>query len=612
MVKFKTSDNLISLLVGQNLYSSGDAALRELLQNAEDACNLMTISDPSFSPEINIQYSVSQNYFEISDNGLGMDQEIFEESFLTIGASKSNSTKLQALLKIAGDSVRPIGQFGIGILSCFGVAETVQILTLAEDADPLSFTIPDLRGEFNVIDEHLTQRGTTVRIYFKQDGPMSAANIPSAVSRYVRHANNIWMKNVDDGQRDRVPEQWLIDPVNESGLLTFDMISQGRLQLSNAWENINQGLEGQITICNGGFLVTDNARDILPDYAVGFRGEIDVRPGSMTILLNREGFQKDQHWEHFCEYVKIHYQKLVKQKLDDWIAEASPTKSSLERIRAIQRIVLLILRSPLGNIVGEPNKEKAQLLIPRALYNIEREYLSVDNIVSIAQKKPPLYVYRTDDDQTLNRNLTDRGQNIQFSAPIRSLNLRTTLLQLNGFVVVEAEKHTYTVFYRGRNRNVEIHDFQLLEVLAAARGFEIGMVKDAPADHTRIGTSSDAREITSIFGLESDLKIQSVDAVAEAVIADFNGYILNSKNEDIQQILAIIPDAVGNPIRKNIVAAYFSLSVYDVVKSRKILYDLIVDKDFHSKARQLTGKYFRLYLTDKIQNLLQAEEEEDV
>ena len=156
-------------------------------------CSLMAISDPSFSPEINIQYSVSQNYFEISDNGLGMDQEIFEESFLTIGASKSNSTKLQALLEIAGDSVRPIGQFGIGILSCFGVAETVQVLTLAEGADPLSFTIPDLRGEFNAIDEHRTQRGTTVRLNFKQDGPMSAADIPSAVSRYVRHANNIWI-----------------------------------------------------------------------------------------------------------------------------------------------------------------------------------------------------------------------------------------------------------------------------------------------------------------------------------------------------------------------------------------------------------------------------------
>ena len=212
---------------------------------------------------------------------------------------------------------------------------------------------------FNAMDKHRTQRGTTVRLYFKQDGPMSAADIPSAVSRYVRHANNIWITNADGGQRDRVPEQWLVDPANESDLLTFDMISQGRLQLSSAWENINEGLDGQITVCNGGFLVTDNARDILPDYAVGFRGEIDVRPGSMTILLSREGFQKDQYWEQFCEFVKIHYQNLVEQKLDYWITDASPTEYSLERKRAIQRIVLLILLSPLGDIVGENKSEKS-------------------------------------------------------------------------------------------------------------------------------------------------------------------------------------------------------------------------------------------------------------
>ena len=90
-MKFRTSDNLISLLVGQNLYSTADAALRELLQNADDACKLMRISDPSFRPQITIRYSISKNYFEVDDNGLGMDNEIFQESFATIGASKTES-----------------------------------------------------------------------------------------------------------------------------------------------------------------------------------------------------------------------------------------------------------------------------------------------------------------------------------------------------------------------------------------------------------------------------------------------------------------------------------------------------------------------------------------
>ena len=88
-MKFKTSDNLIDLLVGQNLYSSPDMAMRELLQNAEDACHLQALGDPLFKPEIVVRVSVTGNWVEVRDNGLGMDSEVFEESFATIGASKT-------------------------------------------------------------------------------------------------------------------------------------------------------------------------------------------------------------------------------------------------------------------------------------------------------------------------------------------------------------------------------------------------------------------------------------------------------------------------------------------------------------------------------------------
>lgn len=234
-MKFRTSDNLISLLVGQNLYSTADAALRELLQNADDACKLMQIADSSFEPQITIRYSVSNNYIEVEDNGLGMDDEIFQESFATIGASKTESTKLRELLQAAGGAVRPIGQFGIGILSCFGVAGEVDILTLADGGSPISYKIPDLRGEFTDLDEKRTTRGTTVRLFLKDDGPMSAADIPAAASRNLRHASAIWLENADAGQREPVPEQWLLDSWEASSLLHFDMISQGHLQLSSAW-----------------------------------------------------------------------------------------------------------------------------------------------------------------------------------------------------------------------------------------------------------------------------------------------------------------------------------------------------------------------------------------
>ena len=124
-MKFKTSDNLIDLLVGQSLYSSPDVAMRELLQNAEDACHLQSLDEPSYVPEIVVRISVVENWVEVCDNGLGMDRGTFEDSFATIGASKSNSPKLQALLAKAGAGNRPIGQFGIGVLGVKGDEEMV-------------------------------------------------------------------------------------------------------------------------------------------------------------------------------------------------------------------------------------------------------------------------------------------------------------------------------------------------------------------------------------------------------------------------------------------------------------------------------------------------------
>ena len=610
-MKFRTSDNLISLLVGQNLYSTADAALRELLQNADDACKLMRISDPSFRPQITIRYSISKNYFEVDDNGLGMDNEIFQESFATIGASKTECTKLKELLQSAGDTVRPIGQFGIGILSCFGVAREVDILTLADDSMPISYKIPDLRGEFSDLDEKRTTRGTTVRLFLQDDGPMSAADIPAAASRYLRHATGIWLDNADDGQRQPVPEQWLLDSWEASSPLHFDMIFQGYLQLSSAWDNINHGLDGQIVLSNGGFLATENARDILPDYAIGFRGEIDVKPGSLTILLNREGFQKDENWSAFCQYVLEHYRTLVQETLDDWLADTSYATASGDKKRALQRAVLLILRTPLKDVVGEPNLERARKLIPQSLYAIQDAYTTIEQVFSVAKQKPPLYVHRTDDDQVLNQSVTDRGQNIQLSAPIRSLNLRVTLLRLNGYAVVQAEKHTYSVHFSGRSRNIDVHDIHGLEELAAIRGVSIALVKDAPADQTRIGSSFQSREMTSIFGLSSDLKVQSVDTITDAVIADFSGYILNSRNQEIRDILSVIPDAVGNPIRKNLISAYLSLSTYDIEATRDILFELIVDSNFDAKARQVTGNLFHQYLSGKVADMLGGEESQD-
>ena len=603
-MKFETSDNLIDLLVGQNLYSNPDAALRELLQNATDACLFMKIVDPTFEPKIGIKYSSNENYLEVSDNGIGMDGDTFKRSFATIGASKTESPKLKEILDQAGTSVRPIGQFGIGILSCFGVATSVEISTIAEHSDPLSVRIDDPRQEFQELDRHRSMRGTTIRLYMKQDGPIVAADVPSAVSRYVRHATNIWIEDADSRQRTMVSEQWIGDSLLKSTPICSNMISCGRLELNDAWDNINHGLLGQIVLCNGGYLVNENEHEVLPDYAIGFVGEIDVLPESMTIRMNREGFQRDERWADFCSHILVHYRRIVEAKIDGWLSDPPLPSGEMDHRRAVQRAVLLILYTPLREVVGECSVEKAQRLIPRCIDISSNVEYGVERALSKARKRPPLYAHRKDEETTIDRAIRDRGDEIRFTTPVRSIELRTRLLELNGYAVVGTENHRYSVYNRGAQRNVNVHEYRALSELASNEGLPVALVKDAPADHTKIGSSSAAEEIARIMELSSDLKIQSVESIAAGVIQDFGGYILNADNEDIKRILRTVPDAVGNPIRKDLIVAYFSLAVYDIAKARDTLIGLITDGEFSIKARSSTGKLFRAYLAERIEDIL--------
>jgi hypothetical protein len=603
VTRFKTDESLIDLLVGQSLYSDPDVAMRELLQNAEDACHLQRIEDASHEPKIAVRYSIAGRWIEISDNGIGMDESTFESSFATVGASKNNSPRLQALLAKAGASDRPIGQFGIGVLSCFGIANAVEVRTLAKGWPPVSYRINDRRQEFSLITNHRETPGTTLRLELKPDGPMRPEQVPESVERYARHARHITLENVDLGQASGIKEQWLL-PTWESGAsVASPAIEEGYIQLSDAWESISIAIDSQLILCNGGFLVTRKASQALPEYAIGLQGEVNVKPGALTILMNREGFQQDERWRLFAADITSHYQRLVASKLDAW-KSLDYTTVLENKARAIQRMVLLILRSPMKEAVGEENERRARELLPMVLLLAGPQRTDFQALMLRAQERPPMYLHRTDDQQQVQRSFSDRGQSVSVTESVGSVDLRVSLLRLNGFAVARVERHDYTVQVQNANKTHKIHDADVLAELCSLQGIETRRVQDAPSDHTRIGASVDAEAITRLLEMSSELKIQSVDTMTQAIIADFNGYILNVDNVEIQRVLQVIPDAVGNPIRKDLLAAYLALSTYDVSRARTIIFGLLTDTEFEKKVHRKTGRHFRDYLERRVQALL--------
>src|SRR5262245_50045296 len=108
-----TSVDLSGLLsvLGANLYSSPEVAIRELVQNAHDACTRRSIeTNEPFSPVIEVGAAPNARKVWIEDNGAGLTREEMKRYLATIGAGYT-----RVLREASGESGL-IGAFGLGFL----------------------------------------------------------------------------------------------------------------------------------------------------------------------------------------------------------------------------------------------------------------------------------------------------------------------------------------------------------------------------------------------------------------------------------------------------------------------------------------------------------------
>ncbi len=122
-----------SLLMGEKIYGSKTLGLRELVQNSMDSCRVRQeiekakyeFGQEPYKGKIKIILDEEKNQVIIKDNGTGMSLDIIKKHFLNIGLSFYNSPTF--LLK--DYNYKPIGNFGIGFLSCFMLSNDVKVVT---------------------------------------------------------------------------------------------------------------------------------------------------------------------------------------------------------------------------------------------------------------------------------------------------------------------------------------------------------------------------------------------------------------------------------------------------------------------------------------------------
>ncbi len=152
--KFSLDNNqVLNLLTGNDIYSNKLIFIRELLQNSIDAsmyrealeknkknydfiCNPINITDWHDQED-------GSYWIRIDDFGIGMNEHVLINYFTKIGKSFYESKDFNTNI-----DYKAISRFGIGILSCFMVADKVEISTKKEDCEAIRFSIKSLNSYF--------------------------------------------------------------------------------------------------------------------------------------------------------------------------------------------------------------------------------------------------------------------------------------------------------------------------------------------------------------------------------------------------------------------------------------------------------------------------------
>lgn len=188
-------------LLGNDLYDSPLAMLRENVQNAYDAILERRHLDTSFEPLIQIE--ITNEQVTITDNGIGMNRIILANNYWKAGNSGKNNPQSIA----AG----VVGHFGIGALANFGVCTKLEILTHRYNEQEAYLT-EAIRDKLNVkdsipintIDGQDVPIGTRIVATLDQPGSINVHGAINYLRQYIEYIEIPVVVNGQDFPRKKI------------------------------------------------------------------------------------------------------------------------------------------------------------------------------------------------------------------------------------------------------------------------------------------------------------------------------------------------------------------------------------------------------------------------
>ncbi len=321
------------------LYSEHEIFVRELVSNAFDAIKKrqkIAVVDSIEAPVGRIELKIDEaaKTITISDNGLGMDSEEIQKYINQIAFSGAEDfvTKYQG--KDKDDSSQIIGHFGLGFYSSFMVSDIVEITSLSykQDAVAINWSC-DGSTKFYLKETVKDTVGTDIVLHISEENGeyLHEARLTELVKRYanflpveilvngktVNDQNPLWIKQPNEVTDEEYldfyqklfpfsppPLFWIhlnVDyPFNLKGILYFPKLLH---ELDSH--------KGQVKLFCQQVFVTENAKDIIPEFMTLLQGAVDCP--DIPLNVSRSYLQNDP----YVQKISKHIVKKIADKLNE-------------------------------------------------------------------------------------------------------------------------------------------------------------------------------------------------------------------------------------------------------------------------------------------------------
>lgn len=309
--KFKVNLGGMIELLSEHLYSSPNVFVRELLQNGTDAISARIARDSSFDVNSSaVEIEVQENeQILFRDNGTGLDEDEIHRFLSVIG--QSSKYDIESGLP-EGDY---IGRFGIGLLSCFMVTDTIIVRTVSYKSPEKTlewrgkadgtYTITELDEKMPVGTEIILRKDKNSADYYNAD---EISNLVYYYGLFLKYP--VYMKSGEEKTRLNLKVKLSAEKnkpfcmkmgkmfLGDDFLDCFDLVSPTGLFDGIAYVlpyPVAANVHNMHRIYLKNMLLTENGDKLLPEWA--FFVKCIINTDKLTPTSSREDFYENDTLE---------------------------------------------------------------------------------------------------------------------------------------------------------------------------------------------------------------------------------------------------------------------------------------------------------------------------